>query len=131
MRVKKTKDGLSVRAIAGAHVVILAMDMKESDCKGLLGFAIHRTDHTEECSGWLEGLKTFKETDPKLRAGLKVSSRQHPFQDFTWSDYTAKEGRKYTYRVVALKGSPTDLRPVADVSLTITTESAEGGDHDV
>jgi phosphatidylserine/phosphatidylglycerophosphate/cardiolipin synthase-like enzyme len=131
MRVKKTKDGLSVRAIAGAHVVILAMDMKASDCKGLLGFAIHRTDHTVECSGWLEGKKTFKETDPKLAAGFKVSSRQHPFQDFTWSDYTATEGHNYTYRIVALKGSPTDLRPVADVSLTISTESAEGGDHDV
>ena len=131
MRVRKSKGMLSVSAIAGTHVVILGMNMKEADCDGLLGFAIHRTDHEAEYSGWLEGMKTFEKTDPKLRAGLTVSSREHPFQDFIWSDYTAKEGRKYTYRVVALKGSPTDLHPVAEVSLSITTESPEGGDHDV
>ena len=131
MRTKKTHDGLSVRTVAGTGVVILAMNMDETDCKGLRGFAIHRTDHQEDSSGWLQGMKTFEATDPKLGPGLKVSSREHPFQDFIWSDYTAKEGRKYTYRVLALKGPPTDLQPAAEVTIAIDTESPAGGDHDV
>jgi hypothetical protein len=39
MRVTKGHGGLSVQAIAGAHVVILAMHMYEDDSVGLLGFA--------------------------------------------------------------------------------------------
>lgn len=131
MRVKKESGGLSVRAVAGTHVVILAMNMREADCDGLLGFAIHRTDHETDEAYWLQGMRTFAETDPGVASHTKVSSRQHPFQDFSWSDYTAQEGRKYTYRVVALKGSPTDLQQFAEVKLTVTTESQENGDHDV
>ena len=107
------------------------MNMSEEDCKGLLGFAIHRTDHEAEEAYWLEGMKTFAETDPGVSMSSKFSSREHPFQDFTWSDYTAKKGREYTYRVAALKGSPSNLEPFAEVKLTVTTELPEGGDHDV
>ncbi len=131
MKVTKRSGGLSVHAIAGTHVVILALNMSEEDCEGLLGFAIHRTDHEAEEAYWLQGMKTFAETDPGVSMSSKFSSREHPFQDFTWSDYTAKEGRQYTYRVVALKGSPSNLEPFAEVKRTITTESSEGGDHDV
>ncbi len=131
MRVRKASGGLTVRAIAGSHVVILAMDMAKEDCEGLLGFAIHRTDHEAEEAYWLQGMRTFAETDPGIVQRSKFSSREHPFQDFTWSDYTAKEGRRYTYRVVALKGSPRKLEPFAEVRLSVRTESPAGGDHDV
>ena len=50
MRVRKTHHGLAVQAIAGTHVVLLAMDMRKEQCPGHMGFAIHRTDHTED--GW-------------------------------------------------------------------------------
>jgi phosphatidylserine/phosphatidylglycerophosphate/cardiolipin synthase-like enzyme len=110
--------------------VLLGFNMDESDCDGLMGFAIHRTDHTEEAY-WLEGLKTFAETDPGLPPGAKYSTRQHPIQGFTWSDFSAKPGHDYTYRVLALKGSPSDLQPVGEVSVRVQTESPEGGTHDV
>ncbi len=131
MRVTAEAGGLSVHAIAGTQVVILAMNMAKADCDGLLGFAIHRIDHTEQEAYWLKGMRTFAETDPGVGESRQVSSREHPFQDFTWSDYTAKEGRQYTYRVVALKGTPMDLSAFAEVEVGIATESPDNGDHDV
>jgi hypothetical protein len=54
----KAKSGpLSVRAIAGAHVVLLGIDMEETASRGVLGFAIERTDHTEDERYWLRGLR--------------------------------------------------------------------------
>ena len=43
MRVRRTTDGLTVRAIAGPHVVLLGMDMPRARTRGLLGFAIQRS----------------------------------------------------------------------------------------
>ncbi len=131
MRRKKSNSGLSIRAISGTYVVILGIDMDEADCNGLLGFAIHRTDHTEEEAYWLQGIKTFAETDPGFVAGSSYSTRQHPIQGFSWSDYSAKPGHEYTYRVEALFGSPTSLRSEARAQVRISTESPEGGNHDV
>jgi hypothetical protein len=48
-------------------------------------------------------------------------------QGFTWSDFTAKLGHDYTYRVVALKGKPTALREDADVSVEVATEVESNG----
>lgn len=131
MRTRKTSQGLSVRAIAGTNVVLLAMDLPKHKCTGLRGFAIHRTDQTEDEAYWLEGMKVFASTDPHLATGSRVSTRQHPIQDFAWADYAAKPGHTYSYRVLALKGDPADLQTAAEVKVKVTTESPEGGDHDV
>ena len=131
MRNRESVDGLTVGAVAGTNVVLLAWTMPKAACKGLRGFAVHRTDHLGEEASWLQGQKTFKETDPGMPAGSKHSTREQPIQDFTWSDYTAKPGYDYTYRVLALKGPVTKLQPTREVSIRIQTESPEGGDHDV
>ena len=130
MRVRKTKKGLTVQAIAGSHVVLLAMNMSKADCDGHMGFAIHRTDHTENEAYWLDGMKTFEETDPGLMSGRYATDR-HPIQGFTWSDFSAKPGHVYTYRVQALKGTPTTLKPFKQVDVKVRTEAEEDGDHDV
>lgn len=131
MRARKTRQGLSVQAIAGSHVVLLGMNMKRADCDGLLGFAIHRTDHHEDEAYWMEGMKTFEETDPGFAPGSKYPTNKHPIQGFTWSDFSAKLGHRYTYRIQALRGSPTNLQKFREVEIELTTESEEGGDHDV
>ncbi len=131
MRVREKQDGLTVQAIAGSYVVLLGLDYPEKSCKGLMGFAIHRTDHTENEAYWMEGQKTFAATDPGLPAGTKFSTRQQPVQGFTWSDFSAKPGHDYTYRVSALKGTPEDLREVATTSVRVQTESPAAGDHDI
>ena len=72
------------------------LEHDERDSQDVLGFAVHRTDHTEDEAFWLEGIKVFEETDPGT---AKASLRSHPVQGFTWSDFTAKPGHEYTYRV--------------------------------
>jgi hypothetical protein len=131
MRIKNTSDHLTVQAIGGSHVVLLGWDFPRENCDGLLGFAIHRTDPTEEEACWLRGLKTFEKTDPGFVAGSTYSTRDHPVQSFMWADYAAKPGRLYGYRVVALKGSPSALEPVAETAVQVRTESPEGGLNDV
>jgi hypothetical protein len=64
MRVINDKTDLKVVAIAGTYVVTLGFNLPQSQCNGLLGFSIHREDHTENESYYLQGMKCFKETDP-------------------------------------------------------------------
>ena len=131
MRAHRASDRISLHAVAGTYVVLLGINMTEEDCDALMGFAIHRTDRTEEEAYWMEGLKTFEATDPGFPPGAKYSTRQHPIQGFTWSDFSAKPGHDYTFRVVALKGTPQDLQPFAEVSVDVRTESPDGGTHDI
>ena len=110
---------------------MLGISLPQNRCQGLRGFAIHRTDHTENEAYYLRGLKTFAATDPGLPPGSSYSTRDHPIQGFGWSDYTAKPGHRYTYRIEALTGDPGALAVSEDVAVTISTEAPEGGTHDV
>jgi len=131
MRTRKSNQGLAVQAVAGSNVVLLGISMDENDCDGLMGFAIHRTDHDEEEAYWLKGMKTFEETDPGFLPGSTYPTNKHPIQGFTWSDFTAKPGHRYTYRLQALRGSPINLKQFKEVEVKVITESEEGGKHDV
>src|SRR6266581_2068391 len=131
MRNKKTKGDLSVQAIAGTHVVLLGMDLPEQDCPGLLGFALRREDHTEGEKYWLSGYKTFKSTEPFPPPGMLYSTRQHPIQGFTWSDFSAKPDHEYTYEIFALRGTPTSPQASEKVAVKIRTESEHGRTHHV
>ena len=127
---RKTKDdgNLTMRAFAGTHVVLLGWSMTKLKSRRVLGFAVHRTDHTEGEAFWLKGIKVFEETDPGT---AQASLRSHPVQGFTWSDFTAKPGHEYTYRVVALKGQPADLHEEDAIDITISTEVEDNGAHEV
>ena len=131
MREHAQQGVLSVHAIAGTYVVLLGFNMPEPECEGLLGFSIHRTDHTENEAYFLEAMKAFAETDPGFPPGSSYSTRDHPIQSFQWADYTAKPGHRYTYTVTARKGTPASLTTFAEVAVSITTESPENGDHDI
>lgn len=131
MRVMKTSGGLKVHAVSGTYVVLLGFDMAEADCDDLLGFSIHRTDHTENEAYFLRASKAFSETDPGFPPGSLYSTRDHPIQSFQWADYSAKPGHDYTYTITAKKGTPAALTPHAETVIDITTESPESGDHDV
>ncbi len=131
MRKKRTSSGLTVNAIAGTHVVALGLDLAAKQRKGCLGFAIQREDHTEDERYWMSGMKTFKATDPGLGPGGQASSREHPFQTFQWADYSAKPEHDYTYTVLPLDGTPTQLKEGKDVTVRITTEREFGKHHSV
>lgn len=131
MRKSNITDNLKVNTISGTYVVMLGFDLPKASCKGLLGFSILRKDHNENQTYYLQGMKAFAETDPGFPAGSLYSTKEHPIQGFQWADYSAKPGYKYTYTVTALKGTPKNLAPFVSTSVTISTESPEGGNHDI
>lgn len=127
MRLRKKSQGVSVQAVAGPFVVLLGFDVTAQKRRGLLGFAIHRVDHTEDEVGWLKGFRTFAATDPNPPPGTLVSTREHPVQAFNWGDYTAKPDHRYTYTVQALYGSPANLTEGPKVAITVQTASPDRG----
>ncbi|MEX2693068.1 phospholipase D-like domain-containing protein [Rhizobium mongolense] len=129
MRVTATDGALSVKAVSGTHVVLLGINLPKSECPGLLGFAIHRTDHTEEESYWLYGQKRFEWADDRYLEGREVSTRFHPIQSFLWQDFTAKPAHSYTYRISELRGDPENGVIGRTVSVTINTERQDDGVH--
>lgn len=131
MRVRKSEGPFSVHAISGTYVVLFGFNVDESECPGLKGFSIHRTDHIENEAYFFEGQKAFESTDPGLAPGSTYSTKSHPIQSFQWSDYTAKPGRRYTYAITALKGEPEALVSFKQVQIDIETEKPEGGIHDI
>jgi phosphatidylserine/phosphatidylglycerophosphate/cardiolipin synthase-like enzyme len=132
MRVRASEPGgLSVHAIAGPHVVLLGLDMRRPQTRGLLGFAVERTDPVEDERYWLRGFRVFRSNADGVRPGQSVSLREHPLQSFLWGDYTVKPGRPYRYRVVALYGKPKHLEPRAEVTVEVTTEATDDGVHGI
>jgi phosphatidylserine/phosphatidylglycerophosphate/cardiolipin synthase-like enzyme len=125
MRFRVKSRNLTVHAVAGTHVVILGMNAPDEARKGLLGFAIQRTDHTEGETYWLQGMRTFKVTNPNPPDGVYFSTAENPIQDFLWSDFTAKTRHDYTYYVVGMRGTPKNytLDAGTSVSIKVTTES--------
>lgn len=65
-RETKTRKGLKPHVVAGRYVVLLGWHLPEEDSDGLMGFSIHRTDHTVDEAHFLCSLKVFGETDPSL-----------------------------------------------------------------
>jgi phosphatidylserine/phosphatidylglycerophosphate/cardiolipin synthase-like enzyme len=129
MRAGKTHDGLTMHVVAGTHAVLLGFDL--ADPAGCLGFAVHRTDHTEGEAYWLRGMKSFPSVVPTPAPGMSFSLRDDPVQAFQWGDYTAKPEHRYTYMVVAVGGAATNLVDLATVSVDIETEVEDDGAHGI
>ncbi len=131
MRQTNSVDGLHVHAIPGSHVVSFGFDWPEDRAGELQGFAIHRTDHASGRARWLSAQKRYRTTDPGIKKGERVSTRQHPVQAFLWADYTVDPGLSYTYRIVALGGVPTALTPLAEASVEVRTIIQTASGHAV
>jgi len=69
--------------------------------------------------------------DPGFPPGAKYPTNKHPIQGFTWSDFTAKPGHLYTYRVQALRGTPKHLTPYKTASVDVTTEMPSKDGHNI
>jgi phosphatidylserine/phosphatidylglycerophosphate/cardiolipin synthase-like enzyme len=131
MRTRKKSGALSVHAISGTHCVLLGMNIEQVQCKGLLGFAIHREDPKENESYWLSGMRTFEASYPNPPIGSLSSTREQPVQDFLWSDFTAKPGRKYTYSITPVYGKPKKLVYRDALSIDVETEAEASGKHSI
>ena len=105
MRARASKDGLTVRIIAGTHAVLLAFDLVEVQRTSCLGFSIERTDVETGDRRWLPNSLRFA-LDANASA---ATTARAPLQKFRWGDYTTEPGRLYRYRVVARYGTPADI----------------------
>jgi phosphatidylserine/phosphatidylglycerophosphate/cardiolipin synthase-like enzyme len=131
MRKRAKLDGMSVHAVTGTHAAVLGFDLTKAKSAGLLGFAIEREDHDEHEKYFLRAIKVFKETAPDIARGTTVSTAEHPIQSFLWNDLTAKPERDYTYRVIALGGTPKNLQPINEVSVRVHMEAEDDARHGV
>jgi phosphatidylserine/phosphatidylglycerophosphate/cardiolipin synthase-like enzyme len=129
MRTRVGKDGVTVHAISGTNVVFLGFDASDEKRKNLLGFAIRRTDKTEQQKFWLQSMRTFEATMPNPPVGSLVSTNEHPVQSFSWGDYTAKPGHSYTYQIVPKYGTPTNMTDGPAVTVNIATLNEDLGEH--
>jgi hypothetical protein len=140
MRISSQGTVLTVRAIAGLHVVILAWDLvtqpekkvtKASLPEGLedlLGFTVARdeldTDGNVVESYVLRGIKRFRGKDEGLAPGALVPLDEHPVQSFLWGDYTPKPSTTYDFTITPVHGTPKNLevRHAAATTVRVTTE---------
>ncbi|NRR33946.1 hypothetical protein HSX11_27570 [Oxalobacteraceae bacterium] len=131
MRVIADNDGLRVHAIPGSHVITFGLDWPQHRTAELQGFALHRTDHSTGRADWIDAQKRYLSTDPGTDRGERVSTRQHPVQAFLWADYTVQPGVAYTYKVVALGGTPQELKELAAASVDVHTLERTASNHAV
>ena len=121
MRIRNTSaNGLTLRAVAGTYVVFMGFDIDSTRRRNLLGFALHRTDHTENESGWLMGGLKFP--GASTDTGSEARTNVFPIQRFRWGDYTAKPNHDYTYRLHAMYGKPGELVSGDSVEVQVRTE---------
>lgn len=124
MRFKSLEvGGYTIYAVAGINTVSFAIDFTQADTDGLLGFSVEREDHEEDERFFMPNLKVFKEIIDTPTPFMKISSFDHPVQSFVWDDFTAKDGRKYTYFFRPIKGKPKKLdRSSPEISIEVETE---------
>ena len=114
---------LLVQAISGTHVITLGINLTQTECVGLRGFAIERKEGDNGIWKPLEGMKVFRQIEPQPAAGKTFDTNVHPIQDFNWSDFTVRPGRNYTYKIKAMKGQIGQLTAAHQVEVPIRTES--------
>lgn len=133
MRVRSVSGGVTVQAVAGNHGVFLGLDLDPAARQGCLGFAIHRTDHTEDEQYWLSGFKTFRSVVPIPDPKQMYSSWDHPVQSFYWGDYSAKPIHEYEYRVVPRYGAPGSLtvQDAVEATVAVRTGDPATGTHGI
>jgi hypothetical protein len=118
MRASITKNGLTLRVIAGTHSALLGIDLQENKRKGCLGFSIRRTDVKTEKSSWLPNMLRFpgdKSSDP-------ATTETAPLQKFRWGDYTIQPASAYRYQVIPRYGQPAHLTTRDELAEGVTVE---------
>jgi phosphatidylserine/phosphatidylglycerophosphate/cardiolipin synthase-like enzyme len=134
MRFKSRKtDGYQVFAVSGTNTISFGIDFDDADTKGLLGFAVERSDPKEKERYFVFGFKVFPSVIPNPDEHTSVKTFDQPVQSFVWDDFTAKPDRAYEYFFHPLKGTPKNLdRSARAISIAIRTEPLFSDlEHDV
>jgi phosphatidylserine/phosphatidylglycerophosphate/cardiolipin synthase-like enzyme len=118
------------RAIAGSRVILIALDLAQEKCKGLMGFAFERAQDGTPAQ-WLKGVRVFKTLEPNPRPGRQYSTLENPIQSFLWSDYTASPDTTYNFAIAAMYGKPGALQKGDTLNFGIRTEKVDDGEQGV
>lgn len=124
MRFKSAKTGpYQVLAVSGTNTISFAIAADKAGTKGLLGFAVERSDPAGKQDFYAFGFKVFPSLIPKPDEKTRVKTSRHPVQSFVWDDFTAKPDHKYEYVFHPLKGTPKKLDRTAEpVAIRVRTE---------
>ncbi len=122
MRKVITRGNAKLVAFTSQHTVILAIGWPKGETKGLLGFAI-RKSNPDSTKIWLEGLLSFA-CQPGQITGHPIPSNEGPFQKMYWADYQVRAGQTYGYEVIPCYGDPCGLevREADALQVSIRTE---------
>lgn len=134
MRFKSKKtSGYIVYAVSGTNTVSFAIDFREADTAGLLGFAIERINKKTGDRKYADGFKVFKEVFPDPDQNTIVSTYTQPVQSFVWDDFTCYDNTEYEYLFYPVKGTPKNLdRTGKPISLEVKTEATfSKNEHDI
>jgi phosphatidylserine/phosphatidylglycerophosphate/cardiolipin synthase-like enzyme len=141
MRVSAKAGDFRVKAIAGTHTILMAIDCNEQRRHGLKGFAFKReTVGGQGSTKWLRAQKVFKSVVPDPKAERdpddptqpkRYFTNEHPIQSFLWSDYTAKPKTRYKFTIVPMYGEPGALKPEPGMEFEISTENEFEHGHGV
>ncbi len=124
MRFKSQKTGgYQVFAVSGTNTISFGIDFDGADTRGLLGFAVERSDPAEKQKFFVFGFKVFPSVIRNPDKKTAVKTFDHPVQSFVWDDFTAKPDRVYEYIFHPLKGTPQKLdRSAKPISIKVRTE---------
>jgi phosphatidylserine/phosphatidylglycerophosphate/cardiolipin synthase-like enzyme len=134
MRFKSAKTGpYQVLAVSGTNTISFAISADKVGTKGLLGFAVERSDPDGKQDFYAFGFKVFPSLIPKPDDKTKVKTSRHPVQSFVWDDFTGKPDHKYEYIFHPLKGTPKKLDRTAEpVAIRVQTEPLfSAQEHDI
>jgi phosphatidylserine/phosphatidylglycerophosphate/cardiolipin synthase-like enzyme len=125
--------GYRIYAVTGINTVSFAIDFREADTTGLLGFAVERHDATEDERYFMYGMKIFESIIANPDEQTIASTYEHPVQSFVWDDFTAKPNRPYDYFFHPLKGRPKNIdRSASAIRIGVKTEPLSSTfEHDV
>jgi phosphatidylserine/phosphatidylglycerophosphate/cardiolipin synthase-like enzyme len=134
MRAKSSKtSGYTIYAVSGTNTVSFAIDFREADTKGLLGFAVERINHSTGERKYVDGYKVFESLIPNPNPNTVANTYTHPVQSFVWDDFACYDDTEYEYFFYPLKGVPKHIdRSAKSINLRIKTEKLfSGGEHDI
>jgi phosphatidylserine/phosphatidylglycerophosphate/cardiolipin synthase-like enzyme len=129
---KKT-EGYVIFAVSGTNTISFAIDFREADTTGLLGFAIKRFNKTSGDNKEMEGYKVFESNNPNPDIDTVVNTFTQPIQSFVWDDFACYDDNEYEYLFYPIKGSPGNLdRSSKPISISIKTEKLfSDNEHDI
>lgn len=134
MRAKSSKTGgYTIYAVSGTNTVSFAIDFREADTDGLLGFAVERINHSTGERKYVDGYKVFDSIMPNPNPNIVANTYTHPVQSFVWDDFACYDNTEYEYFFYPVKGVPKNLdRSAKPINLRIKTEKLfSGGEHDI